>query len=94
MKRLFKEDGKLVFHKRTDPTNVLNSAERLRALDKDAPQFAADWRHVGRLDKHVVEMWLKEAGVKWDDQAAVREVIKKNLMDSNYAQFRVWEGSY
>lgn len=92
MERMFKQDGNLVIHKQTDPTPVLEHVAQQREAQETT--FAADWRHVGTLDKHVVEMWVKKAGVKWTDRAAVREVIKKNLMDSDNAAFRVWEGRY
>lgn len=89
--RIFKQDGKLVYHKRTDPTPVLESVKALR----DAPSAPlADSVHVARLDAHVVEMWVKEAGLRWDDREAVRDLIKRKLMDSDNAAFRVWQGTY
>jgi nucleoside permease NupC len=39
-------------------------------------------------------MWLKEAGVSWDDTAAVKDVLKRKLMSNEFSALRVWEGSY
>lgn len=89
--RLFKQDGKLVFHKQTDPTAALESAKMARAAP-GAPM--ADTWHVGRIDAHVLEMWLQEAGVKFHDKEAVRNVIRKKLLDGENAAFRVKEGSF
>lgn len=81
-----------MFHKRTDPTPVLESAAALRANETSLP--LADSVHVARLDAHVVEMWVKEAGLKWDDRQAVRDLIRRKLMDSDNAAFRVWQGNF
>ena len=54
----------------------------------------ADSVHVARLDAHVVEMWAKEAGVKWDDQTALRDLVRRKLLDADNAAFRVWEGTF
>lgn len=89
--RVFEQDGKLILHKRTDPTPAL---EAVKAA-KQAPVVPmSDSVHVGRIDKHVLEAWIKEAGVKFNDRAAVQEVIKRKLLDGDFAKFRVWEGSY
>lgn len=90
--RFFTQDGKLVYHKQTDPTAALESARLLRGAPAAAPM--ADSVHVARLDAHVVEMWVKEAGLKWDDREAVRDLIKRKLMDGDNAAFRVWQGTF
>lgn len=90
--RFFTQDGKLVYHKQTDPTPVLENVKQLRDASVQAP--LSDSVHVARLDAHVVEMWVKEAGLKWDDRSAVRDLIKRKLLDSDNAAFRVWQGTY
>ncbi len=92
MERMFKDDGKLVFHKQTDPTAALKSTAAIRSVEDNA--FAADNWHVGRIDLHVLEHWLREAGVKMSDRGAVREVIRKKLMDGDNAAWRVRKGSF
>lgn len=49
---------------------------------------------VGMIPIEMVELWLREAGVKMSDTHAASEVLKKKLMDSENNKFRVWEGSY
>lgn len=91
MERMFKQDGRLVFHKQTDPTPVLDNVQALRGSEVPQP---VDGVHVARIDAHVLELWLKEAGVKFDDRNAVREVIRKKIISSDNAAFRVWEGNF
>lgn len=88
--RLFKQDGKLIYHKQTDPTAALEAVQ----VAKQAPGKPIDGVHVGRIDAHVLEMWLQEAGVRFDDRAAVKEVIRRKLLDGDNAAFRVWEGRF
>ena len=89
--RLFKQDGKLVYHKTTDPTPSLEAVR----LAREAPSLPmADSWHVGRIDAHVLEMWLQEAGVKFHERDKVREVIRKRLLDGDNAAFRVKSGTF
>lgn len=90
--RLFKQDGKLIYHKRTDVAPSLASVRVARDMQATAP--VGDSWHVGRIDAHVLEKWLQEAGVKFHDRSAVREVIRKKLLDGDNAAFRVKEGSF
>lgn len=87
----FEQDGKLIYQKVTDPTRAIESAKALR---DGAGSPLADSVHVARVDAHVVEKWVKEAGLKWDDRAAVQELLRRKLMDSDNAAFRVWQGTY
>lgn len=89
--RWFHQDGKLIHQKVTDPTQAIESAKALR---ENAGSPLSDSVHVARLDAHVVEMWVKEAGLKWDDRQAVRDLIKRKMLDSDNAAFRVWQGTY
>jgi hypothetical protein len=42
----------------------------------------------------MLNIWLKEAGVAWTDTQAVKDVIKRKLMSSEFSSLRVWEGRY
>ncbi len=42
----------------------------------------------------MLEIWLKQAGVKWTDTEAVKEVIKSKLMSNEFSALRVWDGKY
>lgn len=88
--RFFFEGDNLVYHKQTDPTATLE----LVRMQRDAALDHGDSWHVGTLDKHVLELWMKEAGIKWSDSDAVTELVRKKLMDSENAAFRVHEGTF
>ena len=87
----FEDDGKIIRQKTTDPTAALESAKELRLNYENT--FAEDIRHIGRIDMHVLEMWLKEAGVALSDRAAVSEVIKRKMASNEFAGFRVAGGT-
>ena len=42
----------------------------------------------------LLNVWLKEAGVKWTDTQAVKDVLKRKLMSNEFRDLRVWEGNY
>lgn len=92
--RLFKQDGKIIFHKQTDPTLALESVKLARHISESGETPMADSWHVGRIDAHVLEMWLKEAGVKFHERDKVREVIRRKLLDGDNAAFRVKDGRF
>ena len=74
------------------------SADRALAdarLCRDAgKENFGDSKLVATLPMELITVWLKSAGVSWDDSQAVQEVIKKNLLDSSNSKFRVWDGKY
>lgn len=90
-KRFFEQDGKLVYHKQSDPTAVVESA---KARQRDGVLgFGENW-HVGRIPFHLLEKWVKEAGLQLSDREAVRELLKRKLLDSDYKDLRVHEGTW
>ena len=90
-------DGDAFHVKRTfDIAPTLNSAAELRSNGKTGfgGNGIGDYRHIGRLDSRIITMWLKEAGVSWDDHEASAQVIKRKLLDGDFSKFRVHEGTY
>ena len=51
-------------------------------------------RLVGRIPLHILSQWIKEAGLRWDDHEAVRDVIKRKMLSGDFDKLRVWEGTY
>jgi len=51
-------------------------------------------RLVGRIPLHILSQWIKEAGLRWDDHDAVRDVIKRKMLSGDFDKLRVWEGTY
>lgn len=88
----FIQDGDTLTHVRThDFQPVLDRVQVLR--DADKAMQGENW-HMGSVPLALVTQWLTEAGVSWDDEAAVQEVLRKKLMDGDFAKFRVHEGSF
>jgi hypothetical protein len=86
------EDDKIIIKKTHDGSAVLNDVKYAREV---APNdFGSDYKHVGNVDMDMLNNWLKDAGVAWTDTPAVREVIKKKLMSSEFAGLRNWQGSW
>lgn len=84
------EDGKLIVQETHDFTPVL---ERNKAL-RSAGVHGSESRLVGNIPMKVWHEWAKKWGVKPSDTQAMKEVVKRELMDSDNSQLRVWEGSY
>ena len=88
----FEQDGKLIVKKTSDPTPVLDFNQRLRSDGKTT--FGQHNWHVARIPAHVLEAWIKEAGLRLDDREAVRDLIQRKLLDGDNAYLRVHEGSF
>ena len=74
-----------------DVTPVLKSVERMKSLDLTGN---IEKRHVGRIPFALLEIWVREAGVRFDDQDAVAEVLHKKLQSGEFNALRPWTGSY
>ena len=85
-------DDQIIIKKTHDASQMLLDAEHARQHAPNA--FASDYKHVGNVDMALVNIWLKEAGVKWTDTQAVKDVIKKKLMSNEFQKLRVWEGKW
>jgi len=86
------EDDKIIIKKTHDANVALDDARYARDVTSNA--FGSDYKHVGNVDAALVTNWLKEAGIDWSDMHAVREVIKKKLMSSEFAGLRNWQGTW
>lgn len=88
----FETDGdKLVHVRQHDFTPVLNRAAMLRS---EGHVGVSEHWHIGTVPMALVSQWLTEAGVSWDDHAARQEVIKRKLLDGEFAKLRVHEGTF
>ena len=88
----FDGDDNMVIKKSFDASHMLNDAKHARETTDNA--FGSDYKHVGNVDLAMLGVWLKEAGVSWEDTQAVKDVIKRKLMSNEFSALRVWEGSY
>lgn len=89
--RYFEDNGKLVIVETHDPTETL---EQVSALKSGGHVGFSENRHVGRVPFYLLEQWLDEAGVRFDDQSAVKEVLHKKLLSGDFDKLRPWTGSY
>lgn len=86
------EGDNMVIKKTFDASHMLNDAKHAREVTQNS--FGSDYKHVGNVDLALLGVWLKEAGVAWTDTEAVKDVIKRKLMSSDFQALRVWEGTY
>ena len=85
-------DDQIIIKKTYDASHMLDDARHAR--EHATNSFASDYKLVGHVDMALVNVWLKEAGVAWEDTQAVKDVIKRKMMSNEFSALRVWEGSY
>lgn len=90
-KRFFEQDGNLVYHKQSDPTAVVESAKALNR--SGATGFDDNW-HLARVPMHLLEQWIKQSGIRFDDRQAIQDMLKKKLLDGDFKDLRVHEGTW
>lgn len=88
--RVAGDDEGLVIRKTFDATDTLNWNRQARDAGQ---QSFGESKLIGRVPGPLVAMWMKEAGVEWGTPEA-EEVLKRKMLDGEFAKFRVWEGTY
>jgi len=88
----FNADDQMIIKRTYDANQMLLDAEYARQHSPNA--FGSDYKLAAEIDMAFVDLWLKEAGVKWTDTQAVKDVIKKKLMSNEFQKLRVWEGKW
>lgn len=76
--------------------NTFDVDSALAAVDlaRQAPSSpVSDSWHVASVPMWLVNEWLKEAGVQWNDKAA-RDVIRRKLISGDFNAFRVKQGTF
>jgi hypothetical protein len=86
------DDDKIIIKKTYNADVMLRDAQKARELSPN--EFGSDHKYVGSVDMALVNIWLKEAGVSWEDTNAVNDVIKKKLMSNEFQKLRVWDGTW
>ena len=85
------EDDKLVVQQKHDWNPILKKAKDLKSAGADR---LGESRLVGLVPMKMWAEWAKKWGVSPSDTAAMREVVAKELNNSDNAHLRVWEGKY
>lgn len=89
--RYFDDDGKLIVVEEHDVQDTLDQVSEMKS------HGWTGWgenRHVGRVPFPVLEQWLTDAGVRFDDQDAVRGVIQGKLLSGEFDKLRPWTGTF
>lgn len=89
--RYFDDDGKLIIQETHDPNPVLNRLAALRSGGKDG---FGESKHVGTVPGWLLEQWLRDDGVSFTDQEAVRDVIRRKMNSGEFSALRNWQGRY
>ena len=84
------QDDKLIHVKKQNWNPMLERAEAMR---QNGNADFGESKLVGVIDAALINEWLKEAGVKWDDPAK-DDVIKRKMLSGEFDKLRVWEGNY
>ena len=85
-----RDGDNLVHIKKQDWNPMLDRAEELRQHGN--AEFGES-RLVGAIDAALINEWLKEAGIAWDDPA-MDDVIKRKMLSGEFDKLRVWKGTY
>lgn len=84
-------DRTMIVQETHDFTPVLERAKALRSAGKT--DFGEN-KLVGVVPMAMWAEWAKKHGVKPSDTEAMKEVVAREMNDSDNAHLRVWEGRY
>ena len=68
--------------------------DSVQTLKSNGQVGTSDAWHVARIDKRLMDKLIKEAGLKWSDKEAVRDLIDRLLNDGTLSKLRVHEGRF
>lgn len=85
------EEGKLLVKQTHDFNPVLDRAKALRSSGLVGDR---EKKLVGIIPMAQWRMWARKWGVNPSDNAAMREVVAREMANPDNAQFRVWEGRF
>ena len=86
-----KKENKIIVEKTYDNQGVLDRANDLR---QGKHGMTGENRLVGTIPMHVITQWCKDAGIKWDDIEARKEIVRKKILSGDFDKLRVWKGTF
>ena len=89
--RYNRKDDKIEIARTFDAQPSLNRAEDLR---KAKVGMTGENRYVGSIPIHIMQEWCKDAGIKWSDVNARKEIVRKKLLSGDFDKLRVWKGTF
>ena len=85
------KSDKIIIQSTYDNNPTLERAEQLR---KAKVGLTGENKLVGTIPIHIIKMWCDEAGVKWGDNEARKEIVKKKILSGDFDKLRVWKGTF
>ena len=85
------KQGKIIVESTYDNNPALEIAEQLR---KAKVGITGHNKLVGTIPIHIIKMWCDEAGIKWSDTQAKKEIIRKKMLSGEFDKLRVWKGTF
>ena len=83
--------GKIIVESTYDNNPAL---ERVDQLNRQKVGLTGESRLVGSIPVHIIKMWCDEAGIKWGDNEARKEVVRKKILSGEFDKLRVWKGTF
>ena len=68
--------------------------ERVEQLNNAKVGLTGENRLVGSIPIHIIKMWCTEAGIKWSDIEARKQVVKRKILSGEFDKLRVWKGTF
>ena len=85
------KQGKIIVESTYDNNPAL---ERVEQLNKAKVGLTGESRLVGSIPIHIIKMWCTEAGIKWSDIEARKQVVKRKILSGDFDKLRVWKGTF
>jgi hypothetical protein len=80
-----------IIHKKTyDNSDTIARVEDIKRSEIN--KFGSDYKFVGSVPMNLLNDWIKEAGLTWEDTNEVNEVMKKKLMSGEFDKLMAWKG--
>lgn len=86
------QDGDRVIHRRRFANDPY--IERAEALRREHGGVQGENRLAGIIPMHLLAQWVKDAGLKFDDTEAVRDLVRRKMLSGEFDKLRVWGGTY
>ena len=85
------KQGKIIVESTYDNNPALERAALLRQAKVG---ITGENKLVGTIPIHIIKMWCDEAGIKWSDNEARKEVVKRKILSGEFDKLRVWKGTF
>ena len=81
---------KIIHQKTYDNSDTIARVEDIKRSEIN--KFGSDYKFVGSVPMNLLNDWIKEAGLTWEDTNEVNEVMKKKLMSGEFDKLMAWKG--